>query len=252
MAWKWFFIGAAVLALIGCIVCAVAQNVGTLIGGTTLIGLAASGQQSFAFITGELVPIKVRSHALGTRDCRLTLCSIVSLPTRSCISLPSHLPALDPLFLRPSSCILLLGGDGMPQLHAIRRQITQLRCYYTMIIVNFLSGTLFFLFYYPPTFHEKFHDRSLMQQLKYFDYVGTVLFVGGFIVFLLGLSWGGSVYPWSSAHVIATLVIGGLVLIVFVFWETFAKLEEPLLPIHLFTNFAWVVACVLLGLGARY
>jgi hypothetical protein len=40
-------------------VSATAKNVGSLIGGTTLIGLAASGQQSFAFITGELVPMKV-------------------------------------------------------------------------------------------------------------------------------------------------------------------------------------------------
>lgn len=56
---RWFFIGSAALALIGCIVCATAQSVGALIGGTTLIGLAASGQQSFAFITGELVPMKV-------------------------------------------------------------------------------------------------------------------------------------------------------------------------------------------------
>ena len=47
------------LALIGCIVCATAQSVGTLIAGTTLIGIAASGQQSFAFITGEIVPMKV-------------------------------------------------------------------------------------------------------------------------------------------------------------------------------------------------
>ncbi|KAF2120376.1 fungal trichothecene efflux pump [Lophiotrema nucula] len=119
-----------------------------------------------------------------------------------------------------------------------------------MIIVNFASGALFFLFYYPPTFHEKFHNRSPMQQLKKFDYVGTVLFVGGFLVFLLGLSWGGSVYPWKSAHVIATMVIGGIITIVFVLWECYANLEEPLLPIHLFKNFAWVVACILLGLGA--
>jgi len=59
---KWFFIGSAALALLGCIVCAVANSVGMLIGGTTLIGLAASGQQSFAFITGEIVPMKVIPH----------------------------------------------------------------------------------------------------------------------------------------------------------------------------------------------
>jgi hypothetical protein len=63
--YQWFFIGSAALALIGCIVSATAQSVGALIGGTTLIGLAASGQQSFAFITGELVPMKVNIQHLG-------------------------------------------------------------------------------------------------------------------------------------------------------------------------------------------
>lgn len=68
-----------------------------------------------------------------------------------------------------------------------------------------------------------------MQQVKEFDYIGAFLFVTGFIVFLLGLSWGGSVYAWKSAHVIATMVVGGITLIIFALWETFGKLKEPLL-----------------------
>ena len=96
-----------------------------------------------------------------------------------------------------------------------------------------------------------FIEKQKLQQLKDLDYVGIVLFVGGFTTFLLGLSWGGSAYPWKSAHVISTMVVGGLVTIAFILWETFAKqLKEPLLPMHLFKNFAWVSACVLLGLGA--
>ena len=61
-----------------------------------------------------------------------------------------------------------------------------------MIMVNFLSGALFFFFYYPPNFYEKFQNRTKMQQIKEFDYVGTFLFIGGFIIFLLGLSWVSS------------------------------------------------------------
>jgi hypothetical protein len=120
-----------------------------------------------------------------------------------------------------------------------------------MIIFNFVSGLLFFLFYFPPTFKMKFNDRTKMQQVKDFDYVGTILFLGGFILFLLGLSWGGQQYPWKSAHVIATMVVGAIILVVFVLWESYANLKEPLLPIHLFKSFAWCASCILLGLGAR-
>jgi hypothetical protein len=120
-----------------------------------------------------------------------------------------------------------------------------------MIIINFVSGVLFFFFYFPPTFHDKFKDRSKMQQLKDFDYVGTALFLGGLIIFILGLNWGGGVYPWKSAHVIAPIIVGFFTLVVFAFWEIYADLKEPLLPIHLFKNVGWTVSCILLGLGAR-
>lgn len=57
-----------------------------------------------------------------------------------------------------------------------------------------------------------------MEQIKRVDFVGVILFVAGLLLFLMGLSWGGSVYPWKSAHVIATIVVGFGVLIAFVAW----------------------------------
>lgn len=52
--------------------------------------------------------------------------------------------------------------------------------------------------YYPPSFAEKYaHRKTKMQVLKDFDYVGVVLFTGGLLIFLMGLSWGGSLYPVS-------------------------------------------------------
>ena len=50
------------------------------------------------------------------------------------------------------------------------------------------------------------------------DFGGIVLFSGGLILFLLGLSWGGELYPWGSARVIATLVVGLVVLVIFVLY----------------------------------
>ncbi|KAH7028983.1 fungal trichothecene efflux pump-domain-containing protein [Microdochium trichocladiopsis] len=83
-----------------------------------------------------------------------------------------------------------------------------------------------------------------------FDYIGTLLFIAGFVVFLLGLSWGGSLYPWQSAAVITAIVGGFAVMAIFVLWEIYAPIKEPLVPMHLFRNGRWVSAVVLLGLGA--
>lgn len=66
----------------------------------------------------------------------------------------------------------------------------------------------------------------------------------------MGLNWGGSVWPWSSAHVIATIVVGFVALCLFVLWESFGKLKDPLVPMHLFRNRGWNAATIVSGLGA--
>lgn len=107
-------------------------------------------------------------------------------------------------------------------------------------------------FYFPPTFYEK-HRRDnadLAWWIKNFDYVGLLFFTAGFIVFILGLSWGGSVYPWKSVAVICSIVLGFATLVVFVLWECYMPLKEPLIPMHLFKDSGYTASIVLLGLGA--
>lgn len=120
-----------------------------------------------------------------------------------------------------------------------------------MIGVNAASGLLYFLYYHPPTFNMKYKNRSKMQQFKDFDFVGCILFTAGLLLFVMGLSWGGSLYAWKSPHVIATIIVGTLCLVTFTLWEIYAPLKEPLVPMHLFKNTGWVAATILLALGAR-
>ena len=98
----------------------------------------------------------------------------------------------------------------------------------------------------------KYKNRSKIQQLKDFDFVGCLLFTAGLLLFVMGLSWGGSLYPWKSGHVIGTIVAGSLGIVAFFLWEIYMPLKEPLVPMHLFKNGPWVASCLLLALGARY
>lgn len=88
-----------------------------------------------------------------------------------------------------------------------------------------------------------------MGFVKEFDYVGLFLFTGGLLVFLMGLSWGGSLYPWKSAAVISCIVIGFFTLAAFVAWEAFASPKQPLLPLHLFQNLQWVAMIFTLAIS---
>lgn len=125
--------------------------------------------------------------------------------------------------------------------------------YWFLLGINAAALACWVLFYFPPSFSKK-HDgeenASISYWVKNFDYVGTLLFAGGFVTFLLGLSWGGAVYPWTHAAPIAGITIGGVTLVAFVLWEIYAPIKEPLVPMHLFRNIEWVSAVVLLGLGA--
>jgi len=42
--------------------------------------------------------------------------------------------------------------------------------------------------YHPPTFRMKNRDESRIHILKQFDYIGIILYTGGLLVFLIGLS----------------------------------------------------------------
>lgn len=52
------------------------------------------------------------------------------------------------------------------------------------------------------------------------DLVGGVLSIGGIVLLVAGLLWGGYQYKWSSAHVLAPLIIGVVLLIAFAFWQS--------------------------------
>lgn len=79
-------------------------------------------------------------------------------------------------------------------------------------------GVLFF--YFPP---PRPNSRGLTRReiIGEIDFIGGALSIGGMIIFLAGLQWGGYQYPWKSAHVLVPLILGFFCLFVaFPIWET--------------------------------
>lgn len=124
--------------------------------------------------------------------------------------------------------------------------------YWLLLAFNGVALALWTAFYFPPSFHKLHRNDvdSKMYWIKNFDYIGTLLFAAGFVPFLLGMSWGGGLYPWTSAAVLASIVGGFAMLVVFALWETYAPIKQPLVPMHLFKNGSWCAAITLLGIGA--
>jgi EmrB/QacA subfamily drug resistance transporter len=72
------------------------------------------------------------------------------------------------------------------------------------------------------------------------DYMGTVLLVVASMALLLGFSWAGSVYAWTSPVVLGLLIFSVAVWVVFVLWE--AKAAEPIVNPRLFKNRSFTIS----------
>ncbi len=211
--------GTTVLSLVGCIVGSCAQSVNMLIGANLLNGLSAAGQLSFGITLGELVANKHRGIAI-------TVCFTASLP----------FAVFGPVIARSF----------------INNTVSRWRwSYYIGDILNAITLVLFYFLYNPPTYNQlHVAGKTKWQAVKEIDYVGVFLFVAGCVLTLIGLSWGGQSYPWTSAQTLCTLLIGLATLGVFVVWEAFFCRVVPLMPPRLFKNSGFVGIVIVANIGA--
>ncbi|KAI6882843.1 hypothetical protein KC334_g16297, partial [Hortaea werneckii] len=73
--------------------------------------------------------------------------------------------------------------------------------------------------YQPPKRHSGLDHLSFAQKLRHLDLPGFFLLTAGLTLFLVSLNLGGNPYPWSSAHVLTTLIIGLAILATFGIYE---------------------------------
>jgi MFS family permease len=74
-----------------------------------------------------------------------------------------------------------------------------------------------------------------MKGLAAIDWLGLLTSVGGVVIFLLGLEFGGVSFPWSSPTVICLIVFGALLLVIFlpIEWKV---AKYPMMPLRLFSS----------------
>ncbi|POR38188.1 Uncharacterized protein TPAR_01617 [Tolypocladium paradoxum] len=195
-------LGASCLGIIGGILAATCQTIEQLIGAFVILGLAAGIPGSYPLLTGELLTNKLKF--LGT--------IIVVIPN------------------------IIATGFG-PYLGVRLSVIASWRWIFYIYIILMVCGTvLWYFFYHPPSFTQLHGTKvSRLQELAHIDYIGTFLLVAGLVLFLLGVSWGGP-YSWSSARVLGLLITGAGVLVIFVLYETYAKIRHPIFPMHFFRD----------------
>ncbi len=91
----------------------------------------------------------------------------------------------------------------------------------------------------------RFLKLAIRRTKHRIDFVGAAMMIVGVSAILLGTSWGGSEYAWDSPEIIGLFAGGGVLLVVFVMWES--RAAEPILPLTLFKDPTFRV-CAVLGM----
>lgn len=121
-----------------------------------------------------------------------------------------------------------VGGDGMAE--------GWRWCFWINVPICILALTLIFFLldiYNPRT--------DLRQGLAALDWPGTLSIITVTLLLLLGLEFGGTVFPWGSAQVLSLLIIGSIMILFFIFSEK-RLARFPLIPMALFTQRSTITA----------
>lgn len=236
---RWFLLTGAVSAAIGALVGATGQSISQMIVAGVLFGFGGGFQEMCFACAQELVPNRYRFVTLGM------------------MILANHVSSFGPLIGYAFVAYTDIGWRA---------------CYWFCFAWECATAIMLWVFYRPPSFETKHEDdgKSKWQLVKELDHVGLWLFTAGCLLLLLGLNWvseicpwdggvyiltfiqGGVTYPWSSAHVVAPIVIAFVCFIALGFWEVYANLKYPILPPKLFQKWrdftALLVVCFVAGM----
>jgi MFS family permease len=84
-------------------------------------------------------------------------------------------------------------------------------------------------------------NLTIRQKFGQMDWIGAILFVGGITGLLIGISWGGTQYPWESAATLTPIILGILSIALFSAWQIYSK-PYSLLPMSIIHSISLAVA----------
>ncbi|KAI8074951.1 major facilitator superfamily domain-containing protein [Gongronella butleri] len=192
---KYTLVTAIAIFLFGSLLCGVAKTMLWLIICRAIAGIGAAGIFSSVFvIISEMVPLEKRGSYQGIINAVFALSSV-----------------LGPL----------IGGS-------LADYVTWRWVFFINLPIGGVAMIMLVIFLDLPSKKTTFLDK-----LKRIDYLGTLLILAAALLFLLALNFGGQIYPWNSAAVIAPLVLSAVLIVAFALVESrFAV--EPIMPPRLF------------------
>ncbi|KAH9929006.1 Mfs1.1 [Epithele typhae] len=191
-------LGALLLFMAGAAVCGSAPNISVLIAGRALHGAGAGGILSCTqIVLSDLVTLQERGTYNG-------------------------------LF----GLVWAIGGGLGPLVGGALAKPTLWRwIFYLNIPIAGLAALVLLVFLDLP----RPSSRSALDCLKSLDVIGNTLIIGASCAIAIAITWAGVQFPWSSAQVLAPLIIGGVSLVLWFVYET-RLATHPAVPMVILSN----------------
>lgn len=214
---KPMFLGGIALTMLGMVVCASTPNANGFIAGQALAG--------FGLMTEELLAIAVTTELVPTKKRAVYGAAMIA------------------------GFVPWAPGALYAQLLAMKNW-RWIAC--MAAVWHFLALVVVAFFYNPPR-RTVTGGPTKMEIVRKIDIIGIALGLTGFVVFLVGLNWGGQTYPWKSVQVGCAIGIGLFTIVLFIAWEMFGA-KYPLFPRRLVqVKMAfWSIMIVIFAAGINY
>jgi MFS family permease len=129
-------------------------------------------------------------------------------------------------------------------------KVTWRWAFYINLILDgiFFPVYIFILPSFDPTPGTPYSERAAS-----FDYLGAVLSIGGFACWIMAISFGGAVYAWNSAQIIALFVVGAVIWIAFAtqqYLAFFTTAKDRMFPVHFLKSREAILLFLLMATGA--
>jgi MFS family permease len=105
-----------------------------------------------------------------------------------------------------------------------------------------ISGATFLLLLIFLDVHNP--KTSLLDGLKAIDFFGSISIIALVLMLLIGLEFGGAMFPWKSPQVICLIIFGSFMSVFFIYSEK-RLAQYPLMPLKLFNSCSNVAALLL-------
>ncbi|KAK8029822.1 major facilitator superfamily domain-containing protein [Apiospora rasikravindrae] len=134
------------------------------------------------------------------------------------------------LYLGYVGFVWALAGSSGPLIGGAFTQFDWRWCFWINLPIGGLTFLLLVLFL------DVHNPRTRIGEgVKAIDWIGTISILAVTLLLLLGLDFGGAIFPWNSPKVICLIVVGGLMIGFFVFSEQ-RLARYPLIPLTVFQN----------------